>query len=197
MELSPQRRRPRPLPSTQKARRLLILLKLGWAGGHPRAWVPLPWRNSETPLESLALLGQGGRGGAGSGIPGSWRPEQVALGRTKASAGLAGGAATRGAGRDHRERGRMRDAGCTRGDQWRRGKTGWCHGNSQWRPGAGTGGGRGASGLLAHSGAACAGVVVGEMKPSGKGGACKTRTPCPPQHSGVKGLLECPPAGSA
>lgn len=63
LEISPQRRRPRPLPSTQKARRLLILLKLGWAGGHPRAWVPLPRRNSETPPEILALLGQGGRGG--------------------------------------------------------------------------------------------------------------------------------------
>lgn len=84
-----------------------ISLGLGWRGRRG-AWVP----------------GLRGLGGAGRGFRGGQSPVPA----------CPGGAAAPGAGRDHRERGRMRDAGCSCRGQSQRGKKAWCHGNSQWRP---------------------------------------------------------------
>lgn len=59
-------------PYPQPRKRAAYLSYSSWAGlaDPPGARVPLPRRNPETPLEILALLSQGGRGGAGSGVPG-------------------------------------------------------------------------------------------------------------------------------
>ena len=101
-----------------------ISLRLGWATHRaaPRAWVLLPWCSSQTPLEIVALLGQGGHrawalgfGGLGGAENGLWdgqRPVRAwqaapplrALGETTASGGGcwmqdAGAAANGGTGR--------------------------------------------------------------------------------------------------
>lgn len=83
-----------------------------------------------------------------------------------------------GAGRVHRERGRMRDAGCRRCSQWRRGKMGWCHGNSQWRREAGR---PAAAGIRApaRSGVRARAPVGRGANPCGRGGAS-----CPPTGRG-------------
>ena len=135
------------LPSTQGRRPLTLFHWVGLAavrcGGlgssSLRAATPAP---PKVPV----FQGWGGRvaqvpglrdfGGSDRGIRGGQSPVWAS----------SGGAAAQDAGRDHRERRKMRD-GCRRGGQWRRGKMGWCHGNSQWRHGAGTASGCGASGL--------------------------------------------------
>lgn len=110
-------------PALNPRKRAAYLSPSGWAGlaDAPRAWVLLPRRNSETPLEILALLGLGGRGalalgfwglrGAGRGLRGGQRlvrawqaaPPLRVLGETTASGGCgmrdAGAAANGGAGR--------------------------------------------------------------------------------------------------
>lgn len=156
--------RPRPLPSTRESAPL-TLSHSGWAGlgeappagscSHGAARWPRP--RSRRPWAGAAA-GRGLRGSGVSAVP--------ARGSGADKARCRPGRQRHGSGLWARPPLAGEDAGCRHRGQWKRGKTGWCHGNSQWRPGAGPGGGRRASGLRARSGAAFAG---GEAPPSPQG----------------------------
>lgn len=93
-----------------------------------------PGKRAAYFISGWAGRGAAGRGLRGSGVsaaeaegsgadkarsrPGQAAPPLLELGETTASGGGCG----------------MRDAGCRRRGQLRRGKTDWYHGNSQWRP---------------------------------------------------------------
>lgn len=156
--------RPRPLPSTRECAPL-TLSHSGWAGlgeappagscSHGAARWPRP--RSRRPWAGAAA-GRGLRASGVSAVP--------ARGSGADKARCRPGRQRHGSGLWARPPLAGEDAGCRHRGQWKRGKTGWCHGNSQWRPGAGPGGGRRASGLRARSGAAFAG---GEAPPSPQG----------------------------
>lgn len=144
---------PAPCPPPREARRLLYL-GLGWQGRRG-AWVP-----------GLRGLGGGGRGlwGGQSPVP-AWP----------------GGAAAPGAGRDHRERGRMRDAGCGMQAPWpiaarEDGLVPWQQPMAAPGRGPAAATGRRASGRVQ-------GLRVqrkGGEPPPREGGASRSRTLCPP-----------------
>lgn len=183
---------PPALPPGKRAR-LLYLPRAGLAGA-PWAWVLLPRRSSAGPAQIPALLGRGGCGawapglrcvrGTGGGLWGGQSPVRA----------WPGGAAAPGAGRDHRERGRMR--GC--GMQTQRPMAAREDGLVPWQqPMAARGGDRRRLWGVGASARVQGLRVQGGDPHHGKGAPRGPRPRVPHPILRWNGLLESPAAGSA
>lgn len=127
-----------PCPPPGRARPLLYLTLAG-LGEAPRAG---SWSHGAARRLRPRSRRPWARAAAGRGLRGSGVSAVPARGSGADKARCRPGRQHRGSGRWARPPLAGEDAGCRRCGQWKRGKTGWCHGNSQWRSGAGPGGRR-------------------------------------------------------